>query len=128
MAGFLIFNTISMIIIERYREIGLLSSLGMSRGTVLLTFLLEGFYLGLIGTAAGVIIGGLETFILSGIPIDIALLFGNGELPYSATFYLKFAANILVFNGIQSLIITIVSSVIPALRVLRLNPMDAMRA
>ena len=127
LAGFLILNTISMIIIERYKEIGLLSSLGMTQKTILFSFFIEGLYLGLIGTMAGMIIGGTEIFILSGFPIDVALLFGKGELPYSATFYLKFAYSIVFSNGIQAFIITILSSVIPAMRVLRINPMDAMR-
>jgi len=127
MAGFLILNTISMIIFERYKEIGILSSLGMNKNTILLTFFIEGLYLGIIGTVLGMIMGGTLIFVLSGFPIDMALLFGKGDLPYSASFYVQFALSIVFSKGIQSFIITILCSVIPALRVLRINPIEVMR-
>jgi ABC-type lipoprotein release transport system permease subunit len=127
MAGFLILNTIAMIVIERYWEIGLLGSLGMNRHSILLTFFMEGLFMGLIGTLSGMILGGVEVYVLSGFPIDIAMLFGSGDLPYSATFYLKFAFDNLLKNGTQAFAVTILCSVIPVMRILRIDPMDAMR-
>jgi putative ABC transport system permease protein len=126
-AGFLILNTIAMIVIERAREVGLLSALGLGRGSILLTFLLEGVYLGLIGTAMGMVAGGAEAFALSGFPIDIRMFFGNGKLPYTATFYFLFDLRIIAFYGIQSFLVTVLCSVLPALRTLRLDPVEAMR-
>jgi putative ABC transport system permease protein len=127
MAGFLILNTISMVIIERSKEIGLLASLGLGRLSILLSFLLEGAYLGLLGTAIGMALGGAEITALSGIPIDIALFFGEGDLPYSATFYFLNDFRIVALYGIQSFAVTVLCSALPAMRALRLNPVDAMR-
>lgn len=52
-----IFNSATMTIIERSEEVGMLRSLGYTRRVVRLVFALEGLYLTIISTAAGIALG-----------------------------------------------------------------------
>ncbi|HEX2677038.1 MAG TPA: FtsX-like permease family protein, partial [Polyangiales bacterium] len=54
---FLIYNTMSISVVQRKREIGILRALGTTRGEVSRLLTLEGFLLGLVGAALGVVLG-----------------------------------------------------------------------
>ncbi|OGP30171.1 MAG: hypothetical protein A2038_03670 [Deltaproteobacteria bacterium GWA2_57_13] len=54
---FLIYNTVSVSVVQRKREIGLLRCLGMRRGEVLILFLLEALSLALPGSLVGIFAG-----------------------------------------------------------------------
>ena len=56
-ATFLIFNTVSMAVVRRRREIGVLRALGLTRRETLVQFIIEGLVLGVIGGALGLILG-----------------------------------------------------------------------
>jgi putative ABC transport system permease protein len=57
--AFLIYNTISVSVVRRRTEIGVLRALGATRGGVLLAFLAEALCLGLAGSIGGVLLGRL---------------------------------------------------------------------
>jgi putative ABC transport system permease protein len=57
--AFLIYNTISVSVVRRRAEIGILRAVGAARGTVLALFLAEAILLGAIGAALGVGLGRL---------------------------------------------------------------------
>lgn len=56
-AAFLILNSISMSAMRRRREIGILRSLGVTRRQVLVLFMAEAAFCGLIGSALGLLLG-----------------------------------------------------------------------
>src|SRR5208283_3845947 len=55
--AFLIYNTISVSVVRRRAEIGILRAVGASRGAVLGLFLAEALLLGVAGSVAGVLLG-----------------------------------------------------------------------
>jgi putative ABC transport system permease protein len=55
--AFLIYNTISISVVRRRAEVGILRALGAARSTILLLFLSEALILGLIGAALGLLLG-----------------------------------------------------------------------
>lgn len=55
--AFLVFNTISISIVQRKRELGILRALGTTRRELSLLLTLEGLLLGLVGSALGVGVG-----------------------------------------------------------------------
>ena len=57
--AFLIYNTISVSVVRRRSEIGILRAVGASRGTVLALFLVEALLLGVVGSVLGVLLGRL---------------------------------------------------------------------
>ncbi len=57
--AFLIYNTISVSVVRRRSEIGILRALGVTRGGILAGFLGEAAALGLLGSLAGVVMGRL---------------------------------------------------------------------
>ncbi|MBZ5575471.1 MAG: ABC transporter permease [Acidobacteriia bacterium] len=57
--AFLVFNTISVSVVRRRAEIGILRALGASRSAVFSMFLAEALILGLVGAALGVVLGRL---------------------------------------------------------------------
>ena len=67
-AAFSIVSTLFMVVIEKRRDIGVLKSLGASRGVVMRIFLLEGLLIGGLGTGLGALLGGLLIAVLQRYP------------------------------------------------------------
>lgn len=61
MVGFAIFNTASMSVMERTREMGALAAMGTRRGEILRLFLMEAGLIGLLGSLAGLLLSALLT-------------------------------------------------------------------
>ncbi|HVT02170.1 MAG TPA: FtsX-like permease family protein [Thermoanaerobaculia bacterium] len=54
---FLVYNTVLISILRRRRDVGILKTLGASAPQIFFVFITEGLFLGLIGSALGVIVG-----------------------------------------------------------------------
>ncbi|MFA6233921.1 MAG: ABC transporter permease [Bacteroidota bacterium] len=86
-AVFNILASLTMLVLEKKRDIGILRTMGMSAKRIQRVFLLQGVWIGTIGVAAGVAIGVLvtwaqgefglfkldEAFIIPAIPVDLRL-------------------------------------------------------
>ncbi|MDX2177205.1 MAG: FtsX-like permease family protein [Candidatus Sumerlaeia bacterium] len=74
--AFLIFNTMSVAVVRRRPAIGTLRALGVSRRAVAAAFLAEGFLIGAIGSALGVLLGtGLALAMLDTVSAAISINF-----------------------------------------------------
>src|SRR5262249_54914891 len=58
-------NTLLMAVLERTRELGTLRAIGTSRGQVAAIVVLEALWLGLLGSAAGALLGLLATLAIN---------------------------------------------------------------
>lgn len=54
---FLIYNTMSMTVIRKRPEIGIMRAIGMSRGSIFLTFTLQAVMMGTVGSLLGLLLG-----------------------------------------------------------------------
>ena len=72
--AYLIFNTLSMTVMERTREIGMLRAIGATRGQNVRLILTEALLFGLAGTTLGVLFGLL---------LSMAMTSGLGHRPRS---------------------------------------------
>ncbi len=116
--GIGIMNILLATVAERTREIGVRKAIGASDGDILMQFLIEAITVCLLGGAFGVVLS-------YGISSIINLLFNRPD----ATFTLH------VLIDLRSVFIAVLCSVIcgvlfglyPALRAMRLNPIDALR-
>jgi putative ABC transport system permease protein len=96
---------------ERTREIGVRKALGATRGTILWQFLVEATTLTTVGAIAGLIIGGLLTFVIRATtPIE-------ASTPPMA---IVAALGASAFAGV-------VFGMLPAMRASRLDPVEALR-
>jgi putative ABC transport system permease protein len=117
--AFIIFNTFSIIVAQRAREMALLRAIGASKRQVLTSVVVEAFVTGLIASALG---------LLAGIGIAIGLkgllaAFGV-DLP-STSLQLELRTVIVAF--IVGTGVTVVSSIMPARRAARVAPVEALR-
>ncbi len=117
--AFLIFNTLSMTLSERVREIGLLRAAGTSRGQVHRLVFLQAMLLGVAGSIIGLLLGiGLAILISGtlgslgdGVPIDGPIIPPMG----------------VALAAVVGLLVTLAAALEPAVRAGRISPIEALR-
>jgi ABC-type lipoprotein release transport system permease subunit len=126
----LIANTLLMSVFARAREIGILASLGMNRGKILLLFLIEGILLGLLGTAAGWVLGlGAVSYLtFVGIPIPAETVSLVEGFAFGTTMYGGFAPDQFVILSLMLLVIVALVSLYPAWYAARMEPVEALHS
>jgi putative ABC transport system permease protein len=117
--AFTIYNTLSITVAQRARELATLRTIGASRRQVLGSVVTESTVVALIGSAVGIAAGfGLGSGLL-------ALLSALGiDLPRTST---VFATHTIVIAGLVGMIVTMVSGLVPALRATRVAPVSILR-
>jgi ABC-type lipoprotein release transport system permease subunit len=125
--AFSIFNTFLMAILERTREFGVMMAIGTAPSRITKLVMFESICMTIVGIGLGIILGSLVTlyFQKHGIFIagteDILKEYGIPERLYPKLSLISASAGPLVV-----LLITFVSSVFPALKIRKLNPIKAM--
>jgi len=112
-----IVNTMYTSILERYREIGLLKALGMKNIEVLILFLLESGFIGLLGGILGIILGFFTSYIASSVLSFYGFI---GLQPY-------INIQLIVFSLVFPFFIGVLSGTLPAIKASRIDPMVALR-
>jgi putative ABC transport system permease protein len=128
-ASFLIINTVTMIIHERIKEIGMMGSLGMTRAEIVKVFFFESVFLAAIGALAGVIAGGLIAGIGSNFPIRMGDMYGNtfSEMPLSNAIFFVFSPFLLARAWLMGVLVASVFTLIPSLKSAFVEPVEALR-
>lgn len=116
--SFVIFNVFSITVAQRTREFGMLRTLGASRRQILLTVLIEGLMIGLIGSVIGLFVGyGLAA------GLSAVLKAAGAELPANS---LQVLPRTIIVSLVIGVGVTVISSVIPAIRSTRVPPIAAL--
>jgi putative ABC transport system permease protein len=118
--AFLIFNTFSITVAQRITEFGMLRTLGASRGQILTSVIVEALLIGLLGALVGLAVGfaiakGLNE-LFKAIGVDLPT---TGLVLEDRTVIVSLAIG---------LVVTLVSSLLPALRSTRVPPIAALQA
>ena len=122
-AAFNIVSTLTMVVTDKTREIGILRAMGMSAGSIRRIFFAQGVFIGMVGTAFGVIVGvgaaiAMDRYKL--IALDPAIYFID-HLPVMTS-----PLDVL-FIVLASLAIAAVATLYPSIQASRLYPLEAIR-
>lgn len=127
--AFGILNTMLMSVLERTKEIGMMVALGTSKPRVFLLVLMETVFLTIAGTPPGLLVAYLLTSYfhkngldLSGMGKDLMASFGFDTMIYPAFPYEKIIAIVLMVISTG-----LVACLLPALKALRMQPVEALR-
>jgi lipoprotein-releasing system permease protein len=122
-AAFNIVGTLTMVVADKTKEIGILRAMGMTAASIRRIFLAQGIMIGVVGTALGLFLGlatalALDTYKL--IPLNPEVYFID-HLPVARQ-PLDIAVTV-----VASLLIAAAATIYPALQASRLLPVEAMR-
>lgn len=112
-------NTMFMSVMERTRQIGLLKSLGATDTEVMKVFLIESGLFGVAGGVIGVTTGILISVLISSVGL---LMIGPG-----GTMTTVVSPQLIIFALAFSIIVGVLSGVMPARSAAKMNPVDALR-
>jgi len=124
--SFGILNTMLMAIFERTRELGMLISIGMSRTRVFVMIMLESLVLTMSGALAGFLLSWITIGYLSDRGIDMSKFAeGLAEFGFDPMTYPFVTAG--EYAAISAIVIfaALLASVYPAIKAVRLNPVEA---
>ena len=126
--AFGILNTMLMAVLERTREIGMLLSVGMNKSRVFGMIVLETIFLAISSMPIGILLGFITIQILSKTGIDLSIV-GEGlnSFGMSTMVYPVLEGRVYGIMGVMVVITATLSSLYPAWKALRLNPVEAIR-
>jgi ABC-type lipoprotein release transport system permease subunit len=126
--AFGILNTMLMAILERTRELGMLMAIGMTRRKVLRLVVLETLLLSFAGMPVGLLLGHLTIAATSRTGISLAgVEKGMAELGLQSTIYPVPVPEYFLPVALLVAVLGLLSSLYPARKALKLNPIESMR-
>lgn len=128
-AGVGILNLLLMAVYERTREIGVLGAMGLKPRQISLLFILEGAMIGLVGAAAGVVLG----LAINGYLMKVGIDFGSA-MTQAASYMALVQSRVYPTLGIERLpmrvsmivLISALAALIPAAEAGRREPAEAL--
>jgi ABC-type lipoprotein release transport system permease subunit len=126
--AFGIINTMLMVVLERTKELGMLTAIGMNKKKVFSMIMLESVFLSFIGGVTGMFVGWVTVLLTARNGINFAQYAeGMEALGYSAHVFPEISASFFIMITIMIILTGILSSVYPALKALKLDPAEAIR-
>ncbi len=117
--SFIIWNTFTMIVTQRSREIALMRAIGSTRRQVLSRLLLEALLLGVAASAIGI---GLGLAVAKGLTLLMDMV--GFTLPSTS---LQLEPRTIVVSLLVGTVVTVVAALVPARRATKVLPVEALR-
>lgn len=130
-AGFSILAIFTMIVSEKYRDIGVMKSLGASSWGVMQIFVGYGLLLGTVGAGLGTALGLWITHNINAIEAFISRQTGTAVFPRDIYYFKEIPTNVdpltVILVTVGAIVIAVMFSLLPAWRAARLHPVRALR-
>lgn len=122
-AAFNIISTLTMVVADKTREIGILKSMGMTDWQIQQVFMLQGLTVGLVGTTLGTAGGLLLIWLLD----RYEFIKIPGDVYFVDTLPVALDPRDLVLTVVVSILIAFVATIYPSRQASRLQPVEAIR-
>ncbi len=122
-AAFNIVTTLIMIVLERRKEIGILKAMGAGRGQIQKIFVMQGLFIGWVGTLAGVLLG----FMVCWLQWRFELLSLPPDVYFISAFPIQMQVGDFLLISTAALVISFLATLYPARKASRLLPVEAIR-
>jgi lipoprotein-releasing system permease protein len=122
-AAFNIISTLIMVVIEKRKDIGILTSMGSTSPSIMKIFMFEGLVVGIIGTILGSALG----FILCWVQKTFQVISLPAEIYFISSLPIDMRASDFILVAVAALGITFLATIYPAKRASELAPVDAIR-
>ncbi len=121
-ASFCILGTLSLMVQEKRREVGMLKAMGANEKQLVRVFLLQGILIGSIGSASGLGLGYLMCFLFERVPLPL-----SADVYYINHLPVHVDASEFLWVGVASMVVCILSTLYPAYLGSQLKPLEALR-
>lgn len=130
-ATFNIISSLFMLVKDKTKDIAILRTIGASKRSIMLIFMINGLFIGFSGTALGVFIGRLIAGNINTIKVYLEQ-FSGMKIFDAAVYFLynlpaKLDSNDVWFVCFISLFMCLISTLYPSYRAAKLNPVEAIR-
>ena len=130
-AAFNIISGVTILIKNKTKEIAILKILGLTNKSIVKSFFLTGFTIGLTATIAGLVLGTLFAIYIEPIRIFLSSILQIEIFPADIYFLDKMPSEInpisIITIFIMSITTTIIASLIPALSITKMNTIQALK-
>lgn len=123
-----IINTMLMAVLERQQELGMLMAVGVNKIKTFFMILTETFFLAIFGAPFGVFLAWIGILLMEDTGINVGAFAEGFEMYGMGTVIYPELQSEFYFNiGVLILIVTLLASIYPSYKALKLNPVQAIR-
>ncbi|OMH25312.1 lipoprotein-releasing ABC transporter permease subunit [Motiliproteus sp. MSK22-1] len=130
-AAFNIVSTLVMVVTDKRSDIAILRTMGASSGTIMRTFIVQGGFIGVIGTLAGTLLGILLALTVTDLVAWVEQLF-NIQFLSAEVYFISYLPSELRWPDVtticlSSLVLSLLATIYPAYRASQTQPAEALR-
>jgi lipoprotein-releasing system permease protein len=130
-AAFNIISTLVMTVKDKQSDIAILRTIGMTPGSLMVVFMIQGTIIGLLGTIIGVAVGVPTALNVNEIVHFVETLFNTKFLPadvyYITEIHADLRASDVVTYALSAFLLSVLATIYPAWRASKVQPAEALR-